>query len=95
MKAVLGDAVLAESDETIIIEGNHYFPPESMVRKYFQESDLHTTCWWKGRASYYDVTVDGETRKDAAWYYPDAKDAAQEIKGYVAFYTSRGVKIVK
>jgi len=91
MKAVWNGAVLAESDDTIIVEGNHYFPPDSINREYFRESDKHTTCPWKGLASYYDIAVDGEVNKDAAWYYPSPKDAAKQITGYVAFW--RGVQV--
>jgi uncharacterized protein (DUF427 family) len=91
MKATWNSAVLAESDKTIVIEGNHYFPPDSINRQYFQDSSTHTTCPWKGEASYYDVLVDGQVNKDAAWYYPEPKPAADEIKGRVAFW--RGVKV--
>lgn len=90
-KAVWNGAVLAESDRCEVVEGNQYFPPEAIKRSYFKESGTHTVCSWKGTASYYDVVVNGETNKDAAWYYPDPKDAAQQIKGYVAFW--HGVKI--
>lgn len=91
MKATWGGAVLAESGETVSVEGNHYFPAESINRDYFGESATHTTCPWKGKASYYNVVVNGETNEDAAWYYPEPKDAAAEIKGHVAFW--RGVKV--
>jgi uncharacterized protein (DUF427 family) len=91
MKATWNGAVLAESDKTIVIEGNHYFPPDTVNRQYFQDSSTHTTCPWKGEASYYDVLVDGQVNKDAAWYYPETKPAADEIKGRVAFW--RGVKV--
>ena len=91
MKATWHGVTLAESDETVAVEGNQYFPPESVKREYFRESGTHTTCPWKGEASYYDVVVDGETNRDAAWYYPEPKDAAKEIKGHVAFW--RGVKV--
>jgi uncharacterized protein (DUF427 family) len=87
-KAVWNGAVLAESDETIVVEGNHYFPPESINRDYFADSSRHTRCYWKGKASYYDVVVDGESNGNAAWYYPDPSKAASEIKDYVAFYGS-------
>lgn len=86
MKATWNGAVLAESDDTIVVEGNHYFPPEAIRREHFQESGTHTTCPWKGEASYYNVVVDGEVNKDAAWYYPETKPAANEIKGRVAFW---------
>jgi uncharacterized protein (DUF427 family) len=91
MKATWNNAILAESNDTVVVEGNHYFPPESVNREYFQESNSHTTCPWKGEASYYDVVVNGETNKDAAWYYPQPKEAAAEIKDRVAFW--RGVKV--
>lgn len=90
-KAVWNGTVLAESDETVVVEGNHYFPPESINRDYFKESDRHTRCFWKGKASYYDVVVDGEVNRDAAWYYPEPSKAASEIKDYVAFWG--GVKV--
>ncbi|MCS7014244.1 MAG: DUF427 domain-containing protein [Chloroherpetonaceae bacterium] len=92
MKAIWKNQVLAESDQTIELEGNHYFPPESVRKEFLRESDLKTVCSWKGVASYYDVVVDGEVNKDAAWYYPDPKEHAKRIKGYVAFW--RGVKVV-
>ena len=91
MKAIWNDAVLAESGHTIIIEGNHYFPPESIKTEHFRESDKHTVCHWKGTASYYDVVVSGQVNKDAAWYYPSASEAAKEIQGYVAFW--KGVQV--
>ena len=91
MKAIWKDKVLAESDKTIVIEGNHYFPPESVNKEYFQDSGTHTLCPWKGTASYYTVVVNGEENKDASWYYPDPKEAAAEIKDYVAFW--KGVKV--
>ena len=91
MKATWNGAVLAESDDTVVVEGNHYFPPDSVKREHFRESEKHTVCPWKGTASYYDVIVGGETNKDAAWYYPQPKDAAKQIKDRVAFW--RGVKV--
>ena len=91
-RAIWNDTVIAESDETLIVEGNHYFPPSSVVAGYFAPSDTHTRCYWKGQASYYDVVVDGQVNLDAAWYYPDPMKAAAEIKDYVAFW--RGVKVV-
>lgn len=91
MKAVWNRAVLAESDKTIVVEGNHYFPPEAMARQYFSTSDMHTTCPWKGVASYYHVEVNGKRNADAAWYYPQPKDAAKQIAGYIAFW--KGVTI--
>jgi uncharacterized protein (DUF427 family) len=91
MKATWKGAVLAESDETVVVEGNHYFPADSIKREYFQESAKHTSCPWKGEASYYDVTVGGEVNRDAAWFYPAPKDAAKDITGHVAFW--RGVVV--
>ena len=91
MKAIWNNAVLAESDQTVVDEGNHYFPAEAANRQYFQESSTHTICPWKGTASYYDVVVDGKVNKDAAWYYPRPKTAAEEIKDRIAFW--HGVKI--
>jgi uncharacterized protein (DUF427 family) len=91
MKATWNDAVLAESDKTVVVEGNHYFPPDTIHKEYFQNSDTHTMCGWKGEASYYDVVVNEQVNKDAAWYYPQTKPEADEIKGYVAFW--RGVKV--
>lgn len=91
MKATWNNTDIAESDKTAVVEGNHYFPPDSINRDYFQESNTHTTCPWKGEASYYNVVVNGQVNKDAAWYYPEPKDAAAEIKNHVAFW--RGVKV--
>ncbi len=91
MKATWKDAVLAESDDTVVVEGNHYFPADSIRREHFRGSETQTVCPWKGTASYYDVVVGGEVNRDAAWYYPDAKDAAKEIEGRVAFW--RGVRV--
>lgn len=91
MKAVWKGAVIAQSDATVVVEGNHYFPPDSLNRDYFTGSDTHTTCPWKGVADYFSITVDGETNTDAAWTYPDPKPAAKEIAGYVAFW--RGVTV--
>lgn len=90
-KATWNGAVLAESSKTEIVEGNHYFPPDAIDKQYFQESSTHTTCPWKGIASYYNVVVDGQVNKDAAWYYPTAKEKAKNIEGYIAFW--RGVKV--
>ena len=90
-KATWNGAVLAESDETVVVEGNHYFPPESLSREYLSESATRTRCWWKGKASYYDVVVDGQKNADAAWYYPDPSKKASMIKDHVAFW--RGVTV--
>lgn len=93
MKAVWNGATLAESDETIVVEGNHYFPAEAVHREYFVSSETHTTCPWKGEASYYTVEVNGERNADAAWYYSTPKEAAKQITNYVAFW--HGVKVVE
>ena len=93
MKAVWNDTVIAESNETEVVEGNHYFPPESVNDEYLEESSKQTTCPWKGEASYYTIVVDGERNEDAAWYYPQPKDAALQIKDHVAFW--KGVQIVE
>lgn len=90
-KAIWNGTVIAESDRTEVVEGNHYFPPDTIKAEYFQPSNTHTTCGWKGVASYYTIAVDGQTNPDAAWYYPEPKDAAKKIAGYVAFW--RGVKV--
>ena len=92
MKAIWKGRVLAESDETRVVEGNHYFPPESLQREYFVDSDSHTTCSWKGVASYKTVLVDGERNADAAWYYPSPKPAAASIAGWFAFWHGVEVK---
>ena len=91
-KAMLNDTVIAESDATEIVEGNHYFPPDSVRKELLAPSDTHTVCPWKGTASYYTVRADGNESVDAAWYYPEAKDGAKRIEGYVAFW--RDVKVV-
>lgn len=92
MKAIWKNQILAESTDTIVVEGNHYFPADSINREFFAASDTHTVCGWKGTASYYDIVVDGETNKDAAWFYPKAKEEAKEIENRVAFW--KGVEIV-
>ena len=86
MRVVRDDIILAESNDTIVIEGNHYFPPGAINWDYFQKTDTHTTCPWKGQASYYTIVIGDKTEPDAAWYYPEPKEAAKEIKDYVAFY---------
>ena len=91
MKAIWNEAVLAESNDTVVVEGNHYFPADSIEREYLQESATHSICPWKGEASYYTVVVVGQVNKDAAWYYPEPKPAAAEIKNRVAFW--RGVRV--
>ena len=85
-RATWNGVVVADSDRTIIVEGNHYFPPDAVLREYLQDSRTHTTCAWKGIASYYTLAVDGKLNKDAAWYYPAPSDAAKQIAGYVAFW---------
>ena len=91
MKATWEGTIIAESDQTIVMEGNHYFPPGSLNTEYFSPSPTHTTCHWKGIASYYNVNVGEKKNADAAWYYPEPKEAAKSIKGYVAFW--RGVTV--
>ena len=93
MKAIWNGKVIAESEETIVVEGNHYFPADAINKEYFQESQTHTVCGWKGTASYYDVVAGGEKNADAAWYYPDAKEDAKNIENYVAFW--KGVEIIE
>ncbi|MEO0492701.1 MAG: DUF427 domain-containing protein [Actinomycetota bacterium] len=85
MKAILNSTVIAESDDTVVVEGNHYFPSSSLNPEILGQSDLQTVCPWKGTAAYYDVTVDGETFSNVVWYYPTPKDAAAEITDRVAF----------
>jgi len=91
MKAIWNERVIAESDDTVVVEGNHYFPRSAVNDEFLQPSATTTVCGWKGTASYYDVVVDGETNRDAAWYYPSPKPAAEEIAGYIAFW--KGVEI--
>lgn len=91
MKAVWNNIVLAESDKTVGVEGNQYFPPDSVNMEFLKESHTHSTCPWKGEASYYDIVVNDQINSDAAWYYPNPKDAAKPIKGYIAFW--KGVKV--
>ena len=92
MKAIWNDTELAESDDTIVVEGNHYFPAASLRDEYFRESDHHSVCPWKGTASYYDVVVGDAVNAQAAWYYPQPKEAAAQIAGRVAFW--KGVRVV-
>jgi len=91
MKAIWNGAVLAESNATVVVEGNHYFPASAIVQEHFQPSATHTVCGWKGTASYYTIDANGKKNQDAAWYYPEPKDAAKEIAGYVAFW--KGVTV--
>ena len=93
MKAIWNGEVIAESDAPIEVEGNQYFPPESVNQDLLKPSETHSTCPWKGEASYYTLAVNGEENPDAAWYYPGPKEAAQNIKGYVAFW--KGVEITE
>lgn len=91
MQATWNGTVIAESDDTVVVEGNHYFPLDAVDASVLEPSETHTTCPWKGEASYYSITVDGETNPDAAWYYPQPSEAAAEIKNHVAFW--RGVTV--
>ncbi|HTJ70368.1 MAG TPA: DUF427 domain-containing protein [Actinospica sp.] len=91
MQAVWNGKVLAESDRTVVVEGNHYFPPDAVNRELFEDSDTHTICPWKGTASYYTVAVDGASNADAAWYYPEPKPEAANIRDHVAFW--HGVEV--
>lgn len=91
MQAIWNNTIIAESADTVVVEGNHYFPPDSLKRDHFRESSKETTCPWKGTASYYDVIVGDEVNESAAWYYPEPKSAAAEIRGRVAFW--RGVTV--
>jgi uncharacterized protein (DUF427 family) len=92
MKATWEDTIIADSYKTVVVEGNHYFPPETIKKEYLRASDTHSTCPWKGLASYYHVQVGDKVNQDAAWYYPEPKEAAGSIKNHVAFW--RGVKVV-
>jgi uncharacterized protein (DUF427 family) len=90
-KATWNGTVIAESDKTEVVEGNHYFPADSIKKELFKDSPTHSVCPWKGTASYYTIAVDGKENKDAAWYYPAPKDAAKQIKDHVAFW--KGVEV--
>lgn len=92
-KAIWEGVVLAESNQSVEVEGNQYFPPDAIKLEYFKSSSAHTVCPWKGTASYYDLEVNGKKNPGAAWYYPEPKPAAHQIKGYVAFW--KGVKVEK
>ena len=92
MRAIWNETVLAQSDDTVVVEGNHYFPADSIDCAYFEHSDTQTSCPWKGTASYYTLEVNGQSNPDAAWYYPEPKEAAQNIKGRIAFW--RGVQVL-
>jgi uncharacterized protein (DUF427 family) len=93
MKAMWKGAVLAESDTTTVVEGNHYFPRSSVNAAYLRESATHTACAWKGLASYYDIVVGADINRDAAWYYPEPSDAARQIKDRIAFW--KGILVVR
>lgn len=90
-KATWNGAVIAESSDTVVVEGNHYFPPAAVKQEYLKGSDTHTVCGWKGTASYYDVVVNGQVNRDAAWYYPTPKPEAKQVAGRIAFW--KGVKV--
>jgi len=91
VKAIWNNVVIAEAAQTEIVEGNHYFPADSLHKEFFQDSATHSVCHWKGTASYYTLVVDGKENSDAAWYYPTPKEAASKIAGRVAFW--KGVQI--
>lgn len=91
MKAIWNGVVVAESDATVVVEGNHYFPPASIRPEYFEDSGKHTVCGWKGEARYKSLVVEGQRNEDAAWYYPEPKPAAREIQDHYAFW--RGVDV--
>ncbi len=93
MKAIWNGRVIAKSSQTIVVENNHYFPPETVNHEFLKHSGTQTICLWKGEASYYHISVNGVLNKDAAWYYPNPKPAAKKIKNYIAFW--KGVKIEK
>ena len=93
MKAIWNGQVIAESNDTVVVEGNHYFPKDSIKEEYYKTSEHKTHCFWKGEASYYTLDVNGETNEDAAWYYPTPSDAAKNIQDYVAFW--KGVEVTE
>lgn len=93
MKAIWNGTVIAESAETVVVEGNHYFPPDSVNATYLERSDTKTRCPWKGEASYFSLVVNGESNADAAWYYPEPMEAAEEIRGMIAFW--KGVQVIE
>jgi uncharacterized protein (DUF427 family) len=92
MKAIWNGQVIAQSDNTVVVEGNHYFPAGEVRQDLLTPSDTHTVCHWKGRASYYHLSVNGTQNKDAAWYYPETKPAAAHLKGLIAFW--KGVQVI-
>ncbi len=91
MKATWNNQVIAESDDTVVVEGNHYFPESAILKEFFEASSTHSVCPWKGTANYYHVVVDGQTNQDAAWYYPETSELAKNLKNRVAFW--KGVKV--
>ena len=93
MKAIWNNQIIAESDNTVVVESNHYFPVTSIRKNFFKDSSTTSLCPWKGTASYYSIVIDGKTNEDAAWYYPEAKEKAKQIEGMVAFW--RGVEVVE
>ncbi len=93
MKAIWNNTVIAESDDTLVVENNHYFPADSIKSEYFKSTETHTSCPWKGQASYYTLVVDGKENTDAAWFYPEVSELAKGIKGSVAFW--KGVTVEK
>jgi len=92
MRAIWNNQVIAESNKTVLLENNHYFPVDSIFPEFLQESEHHSTCFWKGKASYYNIVVDGKVNENAAWYYPEPKNAAARIRNYVSFW--KGVELV-
>lgn len=93
MKAIWNNQVIAESNDTVVIENNHYFPASSIKKEYYKDSTTKTHCPWKGQASYFSLEIDGKTNTDAAWYYPETSHAAKPIEGYVAFW--KGVQVIE
>ena len=93
MKAIWNGEIIAESDKTIVIEGNHYFPADIVNSEFLSHSDTKTVCHWKGTASYYNIEVNGKTNTDAAWYYPETSALSEKIKGYISFW--KGVEIIE
>lgn len=91
MKATWNGKIIAESNDTVVIEGNHYFPADSLKKEFYKDSDTHSVCPWKGTANYYTLNVDGQENKDAAWYYPEVSELAKGIKGKIAFW--KGVSV--
>ena len=93
MKAIWNGQIIAESNDTVVVENNHYFPEDTINKEFFQSSETHTVCPWKGTANYYSLEVDGKENKDAAWFYPTPSELAKNLKNYVAFW--KGVEVVK